>query len=237
LPSYHKGPKGFLSSVREAVVMRCFLLAAVALFPALALAADAPGSAAPAKAGQLAPGKDLPGPFHPFCVSGPYIAKLQQASEKDRVQGRFHCPISAHGLDPMVLLFVQGLNFTEPLKDLLVRLDAAIEKNPNVRLGAAVVFLSNDLPDVVTMDDKRDELAEQLRSLASALKLKNVSLCLDSKSDLEKYGLDKEEAYTIVLVRRYAVVTLEAIPRDSLTADKVAQVMAQVGQKLGATRQ
>jgi hypothetical protein len=186
----------------------------------------------------LAAGQDLPGPFHPYCVTGPYIARLQQAQENEKVQGRFHCPISAHGLDPLVLLFAKNLRISDPFKDLLVRLDAAVEKNPRVRLAVTVVFVPGELTDVVTMDDKREELAEQLRSLAAALKLKNVSLCLDSKSDVERYDLDRQEAaYTLVLARRYVVLATEAIARDQLTAEKVDQVMKLVAEKLGASRQ
>jgi hypothetical protein len=219
--------------------MRRFLISACLVAPALALAADQPKPAAGSRSGgALAPGKDLPGAFNPFCVTGPYIAKLQQqAGEKEKIGGRFHCPVCAHGLEPLVLLFVRDLRFGDPLKDLLVRFDAAVEKNPNTRLAVAVVFISDVLTDLVTMDDKREELAEQLRSLAATLKLKNVSLCLDSKSDLEKYDLDRDEAaYVVVLARRCQVLASEAIARDQLTPEKVDQVLKQVAEKLGASR-
>jgi hypothetical protein len=224
--------------------MRRLLLAALLLCPVPVLADDPPQPPRPTKGGPaLAVGQDLPGPFHPFCVSGPYIAKLQQARENQRIQGRFHCPVSAHGLDAMVLLFVKNARFRDPpkeLTDLLVRLNAAVEKNPQARLAVTAVFVSDDLGDVVAQDKEREELADQLRSLAGTLKLANVSLCLDSKSDsdLQKYELDREEAaYTVVLARRYRVVAAESLARDRLTPEAVDRVMKQVAEKLGATRQ
>jgi hypothetical protein len=215
--------------------MRRFALAAFVLLPALVLAADPP--AAP-KADKGKQSDDLPGPFHPFCVTGPYIAKLQeQTKDKEKIDGRFHCPVCDHGFDPIVLLFIKDLTVSDPLKDLLVRLDAAVEKNPTVRLGVTAVFLTTELPNVLTDDDKREELAGKLRDLAGALKLKNVTLALDSKGDLEKYDVQRNEvAFTVILARGYHVVAREDIPRDLLTAEKVEQLLKQVAEKFGAKR-
>jgi hypothetical protein len=206
-------------------------LLALAFVPLLSLAADPPtpakdSRAAPKdpKGNPLAVGKDVPGPFHPYNVTGPR-------------KGNFHCVISDHGMDPMVLLFVQDLRFSEPLKDLLRRLDNAVEKNPKLRLGCAAVFLTDDLKDVVGEDDKREEMAQQLADLGNDLKLKHVVLALDTKSDVEKYDLEREEAaYTLVLYRKFRILAGEALPRDKLTPEKVDEVMKLVADKLGATR-
>src|SRR5262245_49089399 len=86
---------------------------------------------------------DLPGSFHPYNVTGPH-------------KGRFHCLISEHGLDPMVMIFHKNVEFGDPLPDLLKKLETAIEKNPSVRLGSFVVFLPEDLPDLVGTNDAND---------------------------------------------------------------------------------
>ena len=80
-------------------------------------------------------GSNLPATFHPYNVTGPF-------------KQRFHCPISEHGLEPMVLIFYKNVDFSDPLPDLLKRLDTAIEKDADKRLGAFVAFLPDDLPDV-----------------------------------------------------------------------------------------
>ncbi len=187
-----------------------------------------PPPAKDAKAKPLVAGRDLPGPFHAFNVNGP---------GKDH----FHCVVSQHGFDPMVLLFVRDLEVSDPLKDLLKRLDNACLKNPGVRLGCAVVFLSEDLqaPEKggVENDDKREELAQKLRDLAGELKLEKVILCLDSAKDpdLENYVQDREAAYTVILYRKLKVVAIESILRDKLP-NKVADILKQTADKFGAVR-
>jgi hypothetical protein len=233
--------------LREALAMRRCLLCALVVFPALVLAADPPDApkddkkAPPAKDKKvppLTPGADLPGALRPFVVTGPFIAKLQQqAQNKEKVEGRFHCPLAAHGLDPMVLLIVKDLRFSDPFKELLTRLDNAVEKNPTVRLAVTVIFLSDDVTfDPTTEDDKREALAEQLRGLAAALKLRHVALALDGPTDVERYDVEKEAAFQVILARRYKVVAYEAIPRDRLTAEKVDQLLALLSDKFKASR-
>jgi hypothetical protein len=226
--------------------MRRCLPCALVVFPVLALAAAPPDAAKddkkapPGKEKKVPPltvGSDLPGALHPFVVTGPFIAKLQQqAQNKEKVEGRFHCPLAAHGLDPMVLLIVKDLRFTDAFKDLLTRLDNAVTKNPRVRLAVTVIFLSDELADPLTEDDKREALAEQLRTLAGTLKLNNITLALDGPTDVERYDVEKEAAYQVLLTRRYKVLAYEAIARDKLTAEMVDHVMALVRDKLGATR-
>jgi hypothetical protein len=174
--------------------------------------------------------QNLPGPFHAFNVTGPR-------------KGNFHCVVSGQGLDPLVLLFVRDLDFSDPakeFKELLRRLDGACVKNPSVRLACAVVFLSEDLKEkdtVVTCDDKREDLAGKLEALADELKLQKVVLCLDDKYDVEKYDLERgEAAYTLVLARKAKIVAAESIPRDKLTPEKVAAIVKLLADKLGAVR-
>src|SRR5262245_28994070 len=125
--------------------MRCFVMALLALSPLLAAAAPPPAPAGDDKS-PLAVGKDLPAALHPFHVTGPS-------------KGRYHDPVAEHALDPVVLIFSRDLDVSDPLKDLLQKLDAVIDKNPPARIRGVVVFLTDDLPDVITEDDKREELA------------------------------------------------------------------------------
>jgi hypothetical protein len=172
-------------------------------------------------------GKNVPGPFHPYNVTGPH-------------KGHFHCLVSEHGLDPMVMIFLRGLEFSEPLDKLLGKLDLAIDKNPNVRLAAFAVFLPGELSDVVGTSDKADdlriELGKKVQARAEQLKLKHVALCLDNKADLEKYDLDDANTATVVLYNKYAIVDVFPLTKDKFTDAAVDRIMAAVGEKLGATR-
>jgi hypothetical protein len=171
----------------------------------------------------LAPGTNLPGPFHPYVVSGPA-----------EVKGHFHCLVSEHNLDPVVLILTRDLDFSKPLKDLLTQINTAIDKNPASRLRCFVVFISNELGNVVENDDRREELAKRIEPLGN--NLKHIVLCLDGKADLEKYNLDDNTFATIILYRRLQIVNSKVLGRDNFNDKAVNEVMADVTTKLGATR-
>ena len=62
-------------------------------------------------------GKNLPGPFHPYNVTGPH-------------KQHFHCLVSEHDVDPMVMIFHKNVDFADPLANLLKKIDSAIDKIP-----------------------------------------------------------------------------------------------------------
>lgn len=173
------------------------------------------------KASGLAVGKDLPGPFHPYNVTG---------AHKDH----YHCLVTQTSLDPVVIIFVRDTVYSESLKSLEEALDTRIEKNPNVRLSSFTVFMSDDLPKVVEDDDKRDKLAEDLRN--NAKDLKHVVFCLDGKADLENYNLDENAWATVVLVKKYKVTALYPLTKEKLNAEKVDEIIREVAEQFGATR-
>lgn len=188
---------------------------------------DGPGKAATKDAGKgtdaPAPGTDLPGPFHPFNVTGPYA-------------NHFHCPVSDHNLDPGVLIFTRDLTVTPPLRQLLTGLDAAVEKNPAARLAVTVTFLSDDLPNVVEDDDKRDELKAKVQEIANSLALKHVVLTLDSRPDVTKYLREENVAVTVVLYKKFQVVARHALSREKVTDAAAQQILGEVAAQLGAKK-
>jgi hypothetical protein len=171
--------------------------------------------------------RNLPGTFHPLNVTGPY---------KDH----YHCLISEYGLDPMVVIFHKNLDFSDPLRSLVQKLDTAIDKNPAARLSSFVVFLPDELPEVLGASDKEDDarlkLVEQVDDWGKGLKLKHVVLCLDSKPDVEKYNLRDTDLVTVVLCNKLKVVSVFALPKSDFTEDTVAKIMKAVAEQLGATR-
>jgi hypothetical protein len=200
----------------------------------VAMSAAADDSPARKNGSALQVGNNLPGPFHPYNVTGPH-------------KQRFHCPVSEHGLDPMVLIFYKNVDFSEPLPALLKRLDTAIDKNPAARLGAFAVFLPDDLPDVVGSSDKNEEtntknddarieLEKKIEAAGSDLKLKHVVLCLDNKSDVAKYQLSDANLITVVLYAKLKVVAVHALPKSDFTEAAVEKIMADAAEKFGAKR-
>ncbi|MGH7173335.1 MAG: hypothetical protein ACRELG_23885, partial [Gemmataceae bacterium] len=200
---------------------------ALLVFLAMSAAADDPvaDKKPPAKKDKapLTVGENLPGPFHPYNVTGPH-------------KEHFHCLISEHGLEPMVVIFYKNVDFSDPLPKLLKRLDTAIDKNPNTRLGAFAVFLPDDLPDVVGSteknqdansknDDTRLELAKKIDAADSDNKLKHVVLCLDNKSDVAKYELGDENLITVVLYAKLKIVAAYTLPKSEFTDAAIEKIM------------
>lgn len=179
-------------------------------------------------------GNNLPGPFHPYNVTGPN-------------KQRFHCLVSEHGLEPMVAIFYKGVDSADPLPKLLERLDTAISKNADTHLGAFLVFLPDDLPDVSGSkennqdansknDDARLVLEKKIEQAGADMKLKNVVLCLDTKADVAKYRLNDENLVTVVLYKKLKIVAVHALPKSDFTEAAVDKIMADVAEKLGAKR-
>lgn len=209
------------------------------IFVVMSAAADDPPAKKEDKSSKkddagLKVGSNLPGTFHPYNVTGPH-------------KQRFHCLISEHGLDPMVMIFYKNVDFGDPLPNLLKKLDAALDKSPNMPFGAFAVFLPDELPDTVGSnekeqnannknDDARLELAKKIEDKASDMKLKHVVLCLDHKSDLAKYGLGDDNLITVVLYKRLKVVALHALPKSDFTDSAVDKIMADVADKFGAKK-
>src|SRR5579875_2929070 len=205
--------------MRTLVFLLVFLI-----FPARSVGADAP----------LKVGNNLPGPFHPYNVTGPY-------------KQHFHCPVSEHGLEPMVLIFYKNVDFSGPLPNLLKRLDAAIDKNPDTHLGAFVTFVPDNLPDVLGSkendqdtnsknDDARLEIEKKIEQNAADMKLKHVVLGLDTKSDVAKYQLNDDNLITVVLYVKLKIVAVYALPKSDFTDAAVEKIMTDVADKLGAKR-
>lgn len=202
--------------------MRTFVSALVLL---VFSAADSP----------LKVGNNLPGTFHPYNVTGPF-------------KGRFHCPVSDHSFEPMVLVFYKNVDFSEPLPALLQRLDTAIEKNAETRLGVFVTFVPDDLPDVAGSKDDKDqdansknddarlEMEKRIAQGGVDMKLRQVVLGLDNKSDVAKYGLAEDTLVTVVLYTKLKIVAVHALSKGDFTGAAIDKIMADLGDKLGAKR-
>ena len=113
--------------------------------------------------------------------------------EKDKdeeSEGRFHCPVTEHAEDPMVLVFTRDVEVGDKLKSLARRLDEVTKANTNVRLAATIVFVdkedakpdkdllqvlgipdydkadqkTRDFADAIAIEDRRRELATTVRN-------------------------------------------------------------------------
>src|SRR4051812_4973571 len=72
-------------------------------------------------------GSDIPGPFTSYMVTG-------------RRKTKFHCLVTEHALNPVVMVVMRGTELTPVRKYFLEKLDTAVHLNPNTRLAGFVVF-------------------------------------------------------------------------------------------------
>jgi hypothetical protein len=166
----------------------------------------------------LATDNDLPGRFHPFNVTGKY-------------KNKFHCLVSEFGLDPVVMVFVRGIEANNGVKYLMVKLDNAIDKNRALRLKGAVIFLGDDLDDAVKDDDKREALALKVQDIEKATMIQNVVLALDSKKDLAKYKLPEDAGVVVVVYNRYRILFSQSYAADKFTEDEAKKVLGEIAAK------
>jgi len=181
-----------------------------------------------------AAGSDLPGPFYSYMVTG-------------KKKGKFHCLITEHDLNPVAMVMVRGVELTDPLKYLLVKLDNAVDRNPNSRLASFFIFHSDKLknlarddvlgnPEADEMKRKtREEMEKKIEDIARDANIKHITMALDITDRLLKYKADSADV-VVLLYNRYRVVSFHALKKDELTEAKAKQILGEVAKDLGATR-
>ena len=217
--------------------------AALAVLTPLFVCAADPPAEKEKKQPALRVDADVPGPFHPFNVTGRYGPHKVQNED---VEGTYHCPVTEHAEDPMVLVFTRDLEVGDKLKSLLEKLDDVTKKNLSARLAATIVFLDKDLPDILGSDDKnedarRDLVAKLTAKFAGMFTEKNpftrqnlVIVCLGSDTDLAKYELNPEHKATVVLYNKLKIRAVHAVADlDDVCIDKI---MTDVDKQLGASK-
>jgi hypothetical protein len=180
---------------------------------------------------QPVPDSDIPGPFTVYNITGKH-------------KGHYHCQVSENGLNPVVMVVVRGI---EPqgdgLKELLNKLDNAIDKNPTTRLAGFVVFLSNTLKDVAKDDKEREALEPKLEDLARGYMLKHLVVCLAEPARLAAWKLDPDADVTVVLYKDLRTVAVHKLTWEQLKQPdkgelpaKVKEILEQVKEKFKTTR-
>jgi hypothetical protein len=171
----------------------------------------------------LKPGAEVPGPFQPYAVTG-----------KDAHRGKFHSPVSEHGLDPTVLIFIRGID-AGPAAALLPALDAAVVKNERLRLGAVVIFLLDDIEDAVTEDVKREQAAARIQDQMG--KYKHMEAYLDVPADVKEYHLNDKAEVTVLMYDRYRILVSRAYSKDGLKDEAAKALVADINAQLDAIRE
>ncbi len=159
------------------------------------------------------PGKFIPGPFQSFNVTG-------------ERSGRYHCLVCRYGLAPAVLVITRQLPEGEqPLTDLIKKLDAAAQKYSDYRMGAGIIFLSDE------QDVARVKLIQTIETLGKTLDLKRavLGLATTESEGPKKYAIAPEAETTVLLYNRHQVAAKHVFTKDKpLTEKDVETIIAQI---------
>jgi hypothetical protein len=181
---------------------RVFLLLAAALLLC--------GNSVPAEKDDLQSGpqagENLPGPF----------LSLVAYSDDLGLMGKKTDFSEQYGGNPVVLVFAREIS--NPLTDLVKKLDAEVTKSKPAKLRAVVVFLSDD-----------DALETNLKDFGEKQGIKNVNLAIMEPAGPKHYKLSKEADVTVLLYKRRKVEANHAFKKDKLNEKGVEKILADEG--------
>ena len=231
------------------------LLPLLLAFAAAAQDADDKDKPKPSPSPGVKVGKNLPATFNPYNVTTRIVLAVEpdakgkgEKTPRPSTKNKFHSLITEYDLDPVVMLVARNLDDSAGFRDLLQKLDAAVDRNSSSRLRCFATFLLEDRmdkegktepADVMTFDKERGELASRLEKLADDLKHKGVVLAVAAPNDLAGFKLDEKAALNVVLYNRLKVEAVHDVSRDKLEAAggaEVGAILKEVAEKLKAAK-
>ncbi len=155
-------------------------------------------------------GEKVPGPFHPFNVTGDDAGKKQ-------------CLYCKNGDNPVAVVFARNPECPATQK-LIKSLDAATEKNAKAEMGSYVVFLTGD---------EKSEAA--LKAMAEKEGLKKIVLSIDDKQGPSKYNISKDADVTVLLYADRVVKANYSFEKGKITDKDIEAIAADVS-KIAPTK-
>lgn len=144
-------------------------------------------------------GELLPGPFHPFNVTG------EHAGEK-------HCLYCEMGPNPVAMIFARTV--TPDLTNLIKKIDAETVKNSKKSMGSFVVFVSNS-----------ETLEKDLKNLAKKEALKSTILSIDPLPGPTDYKFAKDADVTVVLYVEAKVKANHTFRKGELNEQAITRIV------------
>ena len=172
---------------------------ALSLVVGVALAADT------VKSGPQV-GKPVPGPFHPLNING------ETAGEKT-------CLFCRNGENPVAMIFARETS--EPLTNLIKKIDACTAKHTDCSMGSFVVFLSDD-----------ESLQSRLKELVKNTNLKKLVLSIDNPAGPKGYEVSRDADITVVLYTNRTVKANYAFKKGQMKDGDIEKIVADVAKIL-----
>jgi hypothetical protein len=153
-------------------------------------------------------GQKVPGPFHPFNVTG-------------EDAGKEACLYCKHGDNPVAVVFARNPDCPMTRK-LIKALDAETAKNTKAEMGSFAVFLAGN----------KDKVEPTLKDFAKKENLKQITLAIEGKEGPNKYDIAKDADVTVVLYFDRMVKANYAFGAGKMTDKDVESIVKDVAKIL-----
>ncbi|MGH7170429.1 MAG: hypothetical protein ACRELG_09155 [Gemmataceae bacterium] len=152
--------------------------------------------------------EDVPGPFHPYNVTG-------------SAAGKKNCLYCANGNNPVAVIFAREVS--PQVTKLIKKLDQCTVKNGDCRMGSYVVFLSD-----------KEGLDKELKTLADKSKLEKIVLSIDNPAGPQEYKISKDASVTVLLYTKHIVKANHAFKKGELKDKDIEAIVKEVPKILPA---
>lgn len=152
--------------------------------------------------------EDVPGPFHPYNVTG-------------SAAGKKNCLYCSNGSNPVAVVFAREVN--PQVTKLIKKLDQCTAKNGDCRMGSYVVFLSD-----------KEGLDKELKAMADKAKLEKIVLSIDNPAGPQEYKISKDADVTVLLYTKHIVKANHAFKKGELKDKDIEAIVQEVPKILPA---
>jgi hypothetical protein len=146
--------------------------------------------------------EDVPGPFHPYNVTG-------------SAAGKKNCLYCQNGANPVAVVFAREVS--PEVTKLIKKLDECTAKNGECKMGSYVVFLCD-----------KEGLDKELKELADKQKLDHIVLSIDNPAGPQEYKISKDADVTVVLYTKHTVKSNHAFKKGELKEQDIEAIVKEV---------
>lgn len=146
--------------------------------------------------------EDVPGPFHPYNVTG-------------KAAGKKNCLYCQNGSNPVAVVFAREVS--PEVAKLIKKLDQCTVKNADCKMGSYVVFLSD-----------KEGLDKELKNLADKTKLEKIVLSIDNPAGPGEYKISKDANVTVLLYSKHVVRANHAFKKGELQDRDIEAIVKEV---------
>jgi hypothetical protein len=146
--------------------------------------------------------ENVPGPFHPYNVTG-------------KAAGQKNCLYCQNGNNPVAVVFAREV--TPQVTKLIKKLDECTAKNGECKMGSYVVFLND-----------KEGLDKELKAMADKEKLEHIVLSIDNPAGPQDYKISKDADVTVLLYTKHVVKSNHAYKKGELKEGDIDAIVKEV---------